>query len=86
MDSRPQKVYLIEHHTCKYAQILRIQFKFQPIFTPTSWFWPILRFPLSPNHRPHTESEYAVALCASQTERILGCHNDTQMALSHILS
>ena len=36
MDSCPQIDYVIKHHTYKYVQILRMQFEFQPIFTPTS--------------------------------------------------
>ena len=47
-----------------------------------SWqleFWTILNFPLSLNQSSHTESEYALALCASQMEWILGCYNDSEI-------
>ena len=82
------------------AQILGMQFWFEPIFAPISSsqlpvkktvisqteFWPILSFLLSPNQSPHTESEYALALCASQKEWILDRHNDSETVLSHFLS
>ena len=83
------------------GQILSMQFWFEPISAPISWsplsvrktvisqqkeFWPILSFPLSRSQSPHTESEYALALYASQKEWILDCHNDSETDLSHFLS
>ena len=72
-------------HMQIYAQILTFlhlsaDFSYQWFLSWQLEFWPILSFPLSPNQGPNTGSEYTLALCASQTERILGCHNDSEMA------
>ena len=100
VDSNRQIIDLFERHTYKYVRkSWACGFSFSPFWHLSAdlsyikknvisqlEFWPILSFPLSPSQSPHTESEYALALCPSQTEWILGCHNYSEMALSHFLS
>ena len=60
-------VVLVSAHFDIYQLILAISKK-KEFISGQSEFLPILSFPLSPNQSPHTESEYALALCPSQTE------------------